>query len=85
MSSNGPFREVQASCLAPPVPSSGPADHGTQGPAKLSHCWQPCVQAGLHSGAWVRLGELMLPADFIPMACCCHGGGVTPFVALAFV
>jgi hypothetical protein len=32
MSSNGPFREAQASCLAFPVPSSGPAEHGTRGP-----------------------------------------------------
>jgi hypothetical protein len=32
MSSNGPFREVQASCLAFLVPSSGSAEHGTQGP-----------------------------------------------------
>jgi hypothetical protein len=32
MSSNGPFREVQASRLAFPVPSSGPAEHGTRGP-----------------------------------------------------
>ncbi len=85
MSSNGPFREVQASRLAPPVPSSGPADHGTQGLAKLSHCWQPCVQAGLYSGAWVCLGGSMLLADLILMACCCCCGGVTPFVALAFV
>jgi hypothetical protein len=31
MSSNGPFREAQASRLAFPVPSSGLAEHGTQG------------------------------------------------------
>jgi hypothetical protein len=32
MSSDGPFREAQASCLAFLVPSSGPAEHGTRGP-----------------------------------------------------
>jgi hypothetical protein len=32
MSSNGPFREAQASRLAFPVPSSGLAEHGTRGP-----------------------------------------------------
>jgi hypothetical protein len=32
MSSDGPFREAQASRLAFPVPSSGPAEHGTRGP-----------------------------------------------------
>jgi hypothetical protein len=32
MSSDGPFREAQASRLAFPVPSSRPAEHGTQGP-----------------------------------------------------
>jgi hypothetical protein len=32
MSSDGPFREVLASRLAFPVPSSGPAENGTQGP-----------------------------------------------------
>jgi hypothetical protein len=32
MSSDGPFREAQASCLAFLVPSSRPAEHGTQGP-----------------------------------------------------
>jgi hypothetical protein len=32
MSSDGPFREAQASCLAFPVPSSRPAEHGTWGP-----------------------------------------------------
>jgi hypothetical protein len=32
MSSTGPFREAQASRLAFPVPSSGPAEHGTQRP-----------------------------------------------------
>jgi hypothetical protein len=36
MSSNGPYREVQASCLAPLVPSSGPAEHGTRGPAHFT-------------------------------------------------
>jgi hypothetical protein len=32
MSSDGPFREAHASRLAFPVPSSGPAEHGTRGP-----------------------------------------------------
>ena len=31
MSSDGPFREAQASRLAFLVPSSGPAEHGTRG------------------------------------------------------
>jgi hypothetical protein len=31
MSSDGPYREAQASCLAPPVPSSRPAQHGPGG------------------------------------------------------
>jgi hypothetical protein len=65
MSSDGPFREVQASGLAPPVPSSGPAAHGTRGSANLSRCRQLCNQAGLYSSAWVHLGGSMLPADFI--------------------
>ncbi len=65
MSSDGPFREVQASRLAPLVPSSGLAALGTQGPAHLSRYQHLCIQAGLYSGAWVPLGGSMLPADFI--------------------
>jgi hypothetical protein len=65
MSSDGPFREAQASRFAPPVPSSGPAEHGTPGGRHISHCRQPCIQADLYSSAWVRLGWSMLPADFI--------------------
>jgi hypothetical protein len=65
MSSNDLFREVQASCYAPLVPSSRPAAHGIQGPANLSRCRQAYVQAGLYSNAWVRLGGSMLPEDFI--------------------
>jgi hypothetical protein len=65
MSSDDPLREVQASRLASPVPSSGPAAHSTRGPAKLSRCRQPCVQAGLYSSAWVHLGGSMSLADFI--------------------
>jgi hypothetical protein len=36
MSSDGLFREAQASRFAPPVPSSGPAEHGTLGPAHFT-------------------------------------------------
>jgi hypothetical protein len=31
----------------------------------ISRCRQPCIQADLYSGAWVRLGWSLLPADFI--------------------
>jgi hypothetical protein len=35
------------------------------GASTLSRCWNPCIQADLYSGAWVRSGGSMLPADFI--------------------
>jgi hypothetical protein len=35
------------------------------GAGTLSHCQKLCIQADLYSGAWVRSGGSMLPADFI--------------------
>jgi hypothetical protein len=52
MSSNGPFREAQASRLAFLVPSSGSAEHGSRGPGVTvsialasfpSICWHRCL------------------------------------------
>ena len=35
------------------------------GASTLSRCRNPCIQADLYSGAWIRSGGSMLPADFI--------------------
>jgi hypothetical protein len=54
MSSDGLFREAHASRLAPPVPSSGPAEHGILG---LAHFTLP---ATVHPSRFVQrcLGPL---------------------------
>jgi hypothetical protein len=44
------------------------------GAGTLSYCRKPCIQADLYSGAWVRFGGSMLPADFILLTNSCLSG-----------
>jgi hypothetical protein len=95
MSSDGPFREAQASRLEFPVPSSRPAEHGSRGPGvtvnivlesfpsmrwrRCLHCAGVIVLVALASAHWQCCLRHIILAE---LAFCQRCAGILACIAL---